>query len=159
MKFRLTTTNKGQSMVEVTLAIGVAAVMIVGLVRVVTNAIYSTTFARQQAQATKYAQEELEWLRSERDKDWDLFYTNTSARDGSGYCMGNLVWTGAVPNESSATPCGANVVSGTEFSRWIIVSVITVDKEVSVTAKVRWTDSKGSHTSVSSGSLTNWRVQ
>src|SRR3989304_3745944 len=93
----------GQSLYEVVFAIGIAAIIITGVLVVSTTSVRNSTFSKNNSQATKYAQEAMEWLRAERDVDWAIFYGH------AGSCnIGSLGW-GA---------CGGDCnVSGTIYCR------------------------------------------
>lgn len=72
--------EKGQSLVEVIIALAVAVIVIIALVRVVVTSIHNASFARNQALATKYAQEGLEKLRAYRDQNtWQNFTINCTS--------------------------------------------------------------------------------
>lgn len=144
----------GQSIIELVLAISVTSLVVVGLVSVVTVSIYNTTRARQESQAVGLANQGLEWVRTERDIDWTAFY----AKAIRNYCLATLDWTQVAPVDGNDLPCSAaGKIAGTEFTRWLIINISTPDKEVDITSKVRWSDSKGNHTVAVSATLSNWR--
>jgi len=69
--------SKGQTLVEVLLAVGVATLVRIGLTGAVTVSLRNAQFARNQALATKYAQEGIEKVRAYRDQnDWQSFTSN-----------------------------------------------------------------------------------
>ena len=76
-------TNFGQSLFEVVFAVAIAAMILVGIVSLATTSTRNSIFSRNNSQATKYAQEVVEWLREERDKDW----INLSSHIGN-RCLG-----------------------------------------------------------------------
>lgn len=76
--------SKGQTLLEVILAIGVAALVLIGLTRAVTVALRNAQFAKKQALATQYAQEGMEKVRAYRDQtDWTIFTSNCDPGIGS----------------------------------------------------------------------------
>ncbi|TSC53514.1 MAG: Uncharacterized protein LiPW16_371 [Microgenomates group bacterium LiPW_16] len=116
---------RGQSLLEVLVAMAAAILIIGGLVAAVIVAVRNAQFARNQALATKYANEGMENTRSLRDTDWNTF------------------WGVGTRTE------GPNPISGTVFSRTIKyedASGGTNDK-MKVTVTVSWTDSAGTHQS------------
>jgi type II secretory pathway pseudopilin PulG len=159
---------KGQSLLELVVAVGLAAVVLVTLASITTKSISNATAARQKAQATRYVAEAIDWVRGQRDADWTSFYQRIDARannipgvigNSDGYCMSTLNW-GSAPNNNSATPCAQPIQSGgvnTEFTRWIMLDIPVDNQEVEIISKVRWTDSTGQHTTQSTVRLTNWR--
>ncbi|HUS59771.1 MAG TPA: prepilin-type N-terminal cleavage/methylation domain-containing protein [Nevskiaceae bacterium] len=69
--------EKGQSLIEVLVALAVMAIVILALVRVTTVSIRNATFAKNRALATKYAQEGMEKVRAYRDEVvWETFTSN-----------------------------------------------------------------------------------
>lgn len=69
--------SKGQTLLEVILAIGVACIVLIGLTRAVTVALRNAQFAKNQALATQYAQEGMEKARQLRDQDPDVFWNKS----------------------------------------------------------------------------------
>lgn len=66
--------SKGQTLVEVLLAVGVASIVLIALTRAVTIGLRNAQFAKNQALATEYAQETMERLRVYRDQSgWQEF--------------------------------------------------------------------------------------
>ena len=126
-------------MYEVVFAIGIAAIIITGVLVVSTTSVRNSTYSRNNAQATKYAQEAMEWLRSERDAGGSVFSRHSGACN-----IGSLGW-GA---------CGNCVITGTIFCRRVTltVGVDTIDAVV----EVSWDDSQGNHTVKSVTKFTNW---
>jgi len=68
--------DSGQATAEIVLAIGVIALVLVGLTKTTTMALRNAQFAKNKSLATKYGQETLEAVRAYRDQnDWDTFKT------------------------------------------------------------------------------------
>jgi len=126
----------GQSLFEVVVAIGVAAVIVVALVSLVTRSIRNATFSKNKSLAASYAQEASEWLRGERDNNLIVFLQKSAT--GLTYCLPTADWP------VSAGGCGsANFIQDTQFLRsvtfsrtWVVVNgsnkdIITADIRVS----------------------------
>lgn len=65
---------KGTSLLEVVLALGITAVVLVALARLATMAISNAAFARDKSIATQLAQQIIEEVRAFRDQnEWDDF--------------------------------------------------------------------------------------
>lgn len=129
-------TALGQTLFELVVAIAVAVLVVTGIVAVVTVSVRNANFARDQAQATRYGQEAMEWLRQERNKDWATFRGRAASPK---WCLKNLSWDTPVPCSSS------DFISGTYFLRWAELAVS--DDSVSALVRVSWTDSQGTHQS------------
>jgi len=121
---------KGQSLIEVVVAIGIVVIVIVALVAVTTVSVRNASFSRNQALATKYAQEAIEKIRDYRARvAWDIFTNN---------CQN--------PPDLPSIP--------SSFSRTISCSGSGDSREIKVT--VSWTDFKGTHKSELTTRLTKW---
>lgn len=133
-------------MFELLIALAVAVLVVTGIVKVVTISTRNATFAKNQAEATRYAQEGLEWIRSERDQDWDLFTT----RSNKLWCLRDLSW-------SKASSCTQDEkLEGTPFVRQADLTSLN-DNSMEVLVRVRWTSPAGEHESRIDTRLTNWR--
>ena len=153
----------GQSLFEVVIAIGVAAMILVGAVSLSTTSLRNTNFSKNNALATKYAQEGSEFIRQKRDEGWDTYMTNYTVVSGTLYLDGSLgnsnalidgvfsrtiateckyynTVTGGVPG---AVPCGSGSTAN------IVDSFVVVS----------WTDSQGTHNVNNVTTLTKWRLQ
>jgi Tfp pilus assembly protein PilV len=65
--------EKGQSLIEILVALAIVVIVILALVGVTTVSIRNATFAKNRALATKYAQEWMEETRKERDENINFF--------------------------------------------------------------------------------------
>lgn len=71
--------RSGQMLVEVLLAIAVAALVLVGLAQLSTRSLSTSNFSRSKSQADVYAQEGVETVRNERNtRGWSDFFANYS---------------------------------------------------------------------------------
>lgn len=131
--------ERGQTLFELVIAVGVAVLVVTGIVALVTLSLRNANFARDRAQATRYAQEALEWLRSERNNGWNTFYSRVPTSPT--WCLNTLSW-------SSPGSCGSgSVITGTKFVRRAVFSVVEANRSVSAQVLVSWTDSQGAHQS------------
>lgn len=166
-------------MVEMVVAMGVTAVVLVALISVMITGLYNTNLAKQTTIATDYVNEGLDWLRQERDKNWQVFYDKINAlpQDGdgnpdtypttSGYCLSNLAFgaVGVNAQPNNPNPC-TNLIPGTaNFYRFMQGSIILgsdatsiLDDEIQVKVVVRWSDSNGIHDAQSSARFTSWEA-
>ena len=137
----------GQSLVEITVAVAIMGMVLTALVFATTVAVKNADFSKTQAQATRYAQEGMEWLRSQRDQDWDAF----DLRAGAGvYCLNNLVLS---------WPAGPGVCAGFDldemFKREVVLSA-TMDK-IQAAITVSWQGRSGNiHQSELESYFTKW---
>lgn len=142
--------QQGQSLFEIVLSIAIITAIIVGLISLVVSAIRNATFSRNETQASRYAQETTEWLRQERDHDFDLFKEKSLTPT---WCLPELVWI-KVGNCTDS-----DVVTNTSFRREVSFSssVQSGKTIIEVEVKVTWEDSQGEHQVKTVTSFTDWR--
>jgi Tfp pilus assembly protein PilV len=123
--------NRGQTIVEIVVALGVLVLVVLALVSVTTVSARNAQFARNQALATQYAQEGIERIRNCRDTwGWDFLQH-----------FWFFCWIERLPSP---------------FTYDVDCTFPDADTaEIVVT--VSWTDSKGVHNSQLTTRLTNWR--
>lgn len=144
--------ESGQSFFEVVIALGITALVLVAIVVPATVSIKNSNLSQNKARATRHVQEALEWLRGERDTDWDTFAGNAAT---STWCLSALSWT----SPSTVGTCTqTNKINGTIFTREVDFGFID-SATYEVTVKVMWTDTAGLKEVRSSTYLTDWRVQ
>jgi Tfp pilus assembly protein PilV len=137
--------NLGQSMYELVVAIAIVALTLLAFVGLIISSLSASNYTRQKSLANSYVQEAMEWLRTQKDEDWNSFYSQ-AASHASGFCMGTLSWSG-----------GGCSISGSEFERRAYFTVSGGDT-VEARVEVTWQDARGVHTSESSTNFTNWRA-
>lgn len=165
--------NKGQTLIELVVGLGLLAVTITILSVATITGLQNSQFSKNQAQATKLAQEGMEKVRSIRErnytvcgpspvKDWNSIYSTAMACQPNpascSYVLATLsdpIREGCTPSEFwlnnvNSTQPEEIMTGGVSFNRLIIIkdygtpSVLT-QKEVTVT--VSWTDLSGTHSS------------
>jgi hypothetical protein len=148
----------GQTLFEVTIAVGIAAFILVAGVAVSTSGVRNSIFSRSNSLAVKYAQEGAEFLRQKRDEDWNLFITNLTSNS-----VINLGWSSA-----SGFNQLSSAIEGTTFSRTyttvcklddgtaVACSTSNNPKRVDIVVVVNWSDAQGLHEVKNSFSLTRW---
>ena len=131
--------EKGQSLIEVIAALAIALLVLLALVRVTIVSMRNANFAKNQALATQYAQEAMEWIRTQRDADWSNLTEGT-------YCLSDsLSWlTGS---------CGYTLEG--IFKREAFLTSQGTDK-FQVLVAVSW--ASGAHKSELTSYLTSWQV-
>lgn len=124
---------KGQSLIEVLIALGIISMVITGVATIVTQSLTNAQFSKEQDTATKYAQEGLETVRSIRDQNYNAF-----ALLNGRYCLAKNTQSLGDIQPSCATP---NV---DQFIREVAIETTPgCNANVSkVTVTVSWTDGK-----------------
>ncbi len=122
-----------------------------GIVALATGSVRNSSYTRNNAQATKYAQEALEWIRSQRDANWTNL-SDHSDTSGKIHCINELP-----PSSWDVASC-TDTISGTIFLRTVkfttdLANSDKIDTEITVS----WTDAQGTHGVKSQTRFTNWR--
>lgn len=143
--------KNGQSLVEVVASIGIILLILTGIITATTYSVRNARFAKNQSQATKFANEVKEWLRSQRDElDWNTFYSEkATGGEGFTYCFNQetLSWP-------EVGPCSGYDLKGM-FKRQVVLKQIASD-QVLVTINVFWQAESGEHKSTLETYLTQW---
>lgn len=149
----------GQSLFEVVFALGVAAIVLVGIVALAASAVRNTSFSRNRSLATRYLQEAAEWLRKQRDTDWGNFFNNRSSGGGTVWCLNQgplSSWPG------SSGDCGGGTITGTIFTREATLTRYNISPTVvGVRANVivSWQDAQGGHEVRTVTNFSAWPTQ
>lgn len=121
--------EKGQTLVEVVVALGVAVLVIIALVAATTTSVRNAQFAKNQSLATKYAQEGMEKVRALRDQNPTTFWSKT----------------------------GTETETLGIFTRKITYNEIIDNQKMEVTVTVSWTEGSVTHKSEQVSYFTNWQ--
>lgn len=149
----LPASKEGQGLIEVLTALAVVLLVVVALIKATTVSMKSSDFSKTQTQATSYAQEAIEWIRSERDRDWGNIADRATSEPGSKYCLASLDW-------NNPDSCGNGdedlLVADSRFKREVTVKDVTGDR-IEIEVIVIWQDASGEHQSKLTTYLSNWR--
>ena len=131
---------KGQSLIEVLLALGAAVVIITAITAVVTSALNNAQFSKNQNLANQYAQQGMEVVRAIRDKSSGTFF---SLPGGPNFCL---------PQNSTELVNRSGPDCDGEGNVGIFIRAITLKNDsdcagaantkVKATVSVAWNDSK-----------------
>lgn len=121
----------GSMLLELLIALAVATLAIVGLVSLTTRSISNAGYSKRQSTATAYASQAMEWIRSEKNADWQVF----SAHSGT-YCLNSLTWT-------VHTSCTAKTLDSNTFSREVVLTAPTA-QQIQAVVTVKWRET-GTH--------------
>ena len=133
--------QRGQSLFELIIAIGIGVIIVTAIVQLVTISVRNASFSKNKNEATRLAQQALEWLRTEKEKDWAGFYAR--AGNPTYWCLPTLAWT--------AGQCGSGqTISGsTTFTRQATLDQEDVDGNTTsvVVVTVSWEQGGNTHQS------------
>lgn len=125
-------------MFEVILALFIITMIVVAVVFLSTNSISNSLFSRNKTTAGRYSQEAVEWLRSERESNFNSFL---QVADTSNYCLDTLSF-------ANTGSCGDDeLIPDTVFTRELIFDKhISLGKTIiDATIVTSWSDSRGLH--------------
>lgn len=133
--------DRGQSLIEIVLALSVAVVVITGITFAITSSLKNATFTKNQTLASSYAQQGMEVVRAIRDRSWTSF----SSYNGW-YC---LAANSTELVGRTGLDCEPEGMVGI-FIREVRMQVNNTDCEAGVpgtpntkaTVSVKWSDSK-----------------
>jgi hypothetical protein len=142
--------HSGQSLVEVLVALGVALLVIVALIRATAISMKGSGFSKTQARGTRYAQEAIEWIRGQRDEGWSNLNSRTPDTGLATYCLNDLSSWPASSGE--CTDYSLDV----KFKREAVLSNEGGGK-IGVVVTVKWLEVGGERQSRLNTYFTNWR--
>jgi len=143
----------GQSILEVILALAILAVIITGIVSLTSTSVNTSTYSKNVSQANRYADEVIEYIRKEKEfSGWSDFTSDIITAYGGIWCMSDLTLT---INEACDPLDSNHFISGTIFQRTLTATSVN-SNSINIDVQVSWTDDKGTHTTKSSTTVSNW---
>jgi len=143
----------GQSLMEVVLAIGLITLIMVTVVAAASISITNSSFSKNQTLSTRFSEATLEWLRGERNEDWDYFLSQALPEGiEQTICFTTLSWDGSTLGSCDPDSEG---ISDTPLKREVDFSLVD-ESTVGVAVRIYWIDANGYHEVNSSTYLTNW---
>ena len=125
--------------------IALVSVAIVGLATV---SVRNNAFARNNSLANKYAQEAIEWLRSERDKGWVAFSSHTHENENIS-CLTEIgEWQGACEE--------GDTIPETNIKREFSLIKKSDPNRVTANVYMSWIDGVGDHKIKVVTDFTDW---
>lgn len=137
----------GQSLFEVVVAVGIASVVLIAIVSLSTVSLKSSISNKNNTLATKYAQDGMEWIREQRDKDWENVTDHVTG--GSYDCLGV---SGAQNRPDFVCPGTVATI----FNRTYQISYYD-DDIYTVKVKVEWNEGGKLQVVETVNQLSNWR--
>lgn len=137
--------QRGQSLIEVTFATAVVSLVLVAILSSVIQSVQNSRVALEQTRTTNFAQEAIEWIRSERDViGWGVLHSAVNSRAGDvTYCVPTLPDTFDELLTSQSGECETDEkIPDTEFRRSLQFEVLSAT-QVEVTARVTRPGSSG----------------
>lgn len=139
------TFQRGQTLAEVVVALGIVLILVTGLIVGGTSAIRTSDQGRMRSKATQYAQEGLELTRKRRDENWATFQATSGL-----WCLDKEgVFSQAVG------VCPVNIDN--TFTRGVTFTWNAGALRMEVTMTVTWQDGSSPHKSELVTYFTQWQ--
>ena len=152
--------NKGQTLIEVVLAVAIAVIVIYALVSLATISTLYAQSALRRAEAVKLANAGMEAFRMERDiKGFDSDCLDSNAGLGNTYIISSSPTTCVFLELKSLSPLQYEEISprtNVIYRRSMIVENNGANKK-NVMVTVKWSEGKSERKVSMTGVLTNWR--
>jgi type II secretory pathway pseudopilin PulG len=139
--------KKGQTLIEIIVAIGVVVLLVTGLLAGATATLKAAQYSRVKSLAVRYSQEALETARTVRNTGWETFSTYGSV-GGITWCLNKAgSWTQA---PGSCSPNIDNIYTRTVVFTW-------QDPKMNVAVSTTWTDGARTYRVDQTTYFTQWQ--
>jgi type II secretory pathway pseudopilin PulG len=137
--------KKSFTLIEVLVFISIVALFFVTAAAVSVATLRNMIINEHKIVATRYAEELSEWLRSEKEADWNLFYTNVSACGLTARCFTSVAGS---EDQAWTNSCNPNcTLIDNLYSRTVdFTAVVGPPPQVNVTVKVSWQELGNTYT-------------
>ncbi|MEK9143595.1 MAG: prepilin-type N-terminal cleavage/methylation domain-containing protein [Patescibacteria group bacterium] len=139
--------QRGQTLVEVIVAIGVVVLLVTGLIVSTSVSLKASQYGKMRSLGTQYANEAIEVTRNLRDSGWSTFAVYGGVTPIS-WCLDKAgVWT------QMAGTCSPNIDNF--YTR--MVTFTWDDPRMKVDVAVTWVDGAKTYSSLNSTFFTQWK--
>jgi type II secretory pathway pseudopilin PulG len=145
--------SSGQSILEVLFATTVVALVLVAVLSTIIASLRNARISMEQAQATSYASEALEWLRHQRDGQGWIPFKEQAIADV--YCLPSLP-ADITGLNSAAGACVNNPIPNTSFVRELTIDHLPND-EIQTTVTVTRPSRSGPAVTTLEGRFNQWQ--
>lgn len=143
------TKQRGQSLIEIIISLVVLGIILIGLAKVVSDALRNMEFSRNKNFSLHLASSKMEKVRKDRDSlNWEKFLERYNLKRGDSY----------IETEENLDEKGTLNQKEGRFTRKTSYVILDGEKtKVEVTIEVFWIDSGGKHLTNIKSILTNWK--
>ena len=126
--------KKSFSLVEILVFVTVLSVFFVAAMSILTYSLINMKVNEHKILASHYAGEALEWIKEEKDKDWNVFFALDSNPESTTYCLNSLSWSsGSCTTYDLGSPSPI-------FKREAVLDSQTSPERVNATVNVYWVE-------------------
>ncbi len=127
------TTKRGTSIIEIVIAAALISVSVIAALSLTNRSQKQNTYSRDLSEATKYATQAADWLRTERDILGWATMADKVTTDGtdSVYCLNNFPATDSDFTQITPGACTqGDYIPSTQFTRYAIVDTSSIATRV-----------------------------
>lgn len=153
--------QSGQALLEITIASGLALLVVTAITITTIVGLRNSQFAQNQLQATKYAQEGMGLVQTIQARNCPIVVGGVNYywyNDSTSLTPPPLIWGNQSSLQGNYLPQVSNTVCQllnsntpepiqTKFSRQVILAPSSSNQKVQITSSVSWTDFSGTHQS------------
>lgn len=140
--------QRGQSILEILIAVAVTAVLLVSLLSLGTTSVKTSTYSRDLNLATKFSNQVADWLRNQRTEIGWVSFTEILINHGNEFTLclndfpNNISEFGLIV-PGNCNYAGGELISGTSFWREAHFNLTTVnDGTIKATIHTHWIGAK-----------------
>lgn len=148
--------KKGFSLIEVLIFVSIASVFFVSVAAVTTVSLRDMKINEHKILATRYAEELLSWLKSEKEENWSIFFARSIPQPGRPYCFNteannDIEW----PPFGDCDDDDYNFGNPSIYMRQATLSSIGAS-QVKINIVVRWNDLNNAYSVPINTLLSQW---
>lgn len=143
--------TRGQTLVEVIVAIGVVVLLVTGLIVSTSVTLKASQYGKMRSLGTQYANEAIEVTRNLRDSGWSTFLLY----GGTSQCL-NKAGTWALMEVACAPNIDSFYTRVVTFT-WHDDPLVTNDERMQVDVAVTWVDGAKTYSATLSTYFTQWK--
>ena len=138
--------TKGFSLVEVMVFVSILGVFFITAISVSIYTLRDMRTSQNRVFATKYAQDMVEWLKSEKETNWDTFYNNATAMNGTckQFNKADIDWVN-IADCTSGPRESIGVINDLGIFTRKVTFTTNASPSVKVHVDVIWSDSRQSY--------------
>lgn len=147
----------GVSLLEILFATAAVSLVLVAVLSTIISSLQNSRSSLEQAKATQYSREVLEWLRQERDSvGWTAFAESMPASGTQTYCLTALPGTVGALADTVGTCDEDQKIANTIYTRSLAITRTNAE-QVDVEVTISRPDSTGIVTTRTNMTLAEWQ--
>jgi len=154
---KITVSQAGVSLLEVLFATAAVSLVMVAVLSTIISSLQNSRSSLEQAKATQYSREVLEWLRQERDSiGWTAFAENMPSTGTNTYCLSNMPLSVGGLSDMAGECEEDQEIANTIYTRSLDITRTNAG-QVDVEVTISRPDSTGTVTTRTNMTLAEWQ--